>query len=225
MTLSFVRTSIAVALVAALAACGGKASFEVRGTVSGLAYPGLKLVNGDQSVEPVPAAGSIGAANEVAFVFPKSIDYGTTYDVRIADKPLAVGQTVAEKFFPLHQTCELINGADTAGRLAAIHVSVQCTINAYAVGGTVKGLTKDGLVLINGTTGGQRVVNHVAPTAPATAAPDVTYSFANAVTYNTTYGVSILTQPTGQTCSFDNEATRTGTMGDAPVLNINITCV
>ncbi|PWF48780.1 hypothetical protein [Massilia glaciei] len=223
MTLSFVRTSIAVALVALLAACGGKASFEVRGTVTGLAYPGLKLVNGDQTIEPVPAAGNIGSISDVTFAFPKSIDYGTTYDVKIAEKPLQVGQTVAEKYFPQHQTCELINGTDTAGRLAEINVIVQCVINTFAVGGKVKGLTKEGLVLINGSSG-QNPVTPVAPTPPATATPDVVYAFAN-VRYNTTYGVSIFKQPTGQICSIDSGVMPSGTMGDAAVSNIDITCI
>lgn len=43
-----------------------------------------------------------------------------------------------------------------------------------------------------------------------------------AVPYGQTYGVVVVTQPTGAFCTVANPS---GTMGDAAVTNINITCV
>ena len=43
-----------------------------------------------------------------------------------------------------------------------------------------------------------------------------------AVPYGVTYGVTVQTQPTGLFCSVDSKGT--GTMGDAPVTDIAVTC-
>lgn len=188
---SFMRPVLALALAVGLSACGGKASFTVGGIIDKLAYPGLVLVNGSDTVTP--------AANATTFAFPKGIDYGTTYDVTV-------------KTQPAHQTCTIPNGKDTAGRMATISIVVSCSTNAYAIGGTVTGLTAEGLVLTNGSTGG---------TAPVPK-DSTTFSFLNnPVTYGDTFGVTVLTQPAGLTCSVANG---TRTMGDATVTDIAVTC-
>lgn len=189
---TFLRPALALALALGLAACGGKATFVVGGTISGLAFPGLILVN-DGSELAV-------AAGATTFAFPNQIDYGAAYSV-----------TIKANTSPLHQTCSVLNGADTAGRMASINIGIVCGLNAFAIGGTVTGLTTDGLVLTNGTSGGT-----------VTVAKDATgYTFGTAVPYGNTYGVTVLTQPTGQTCTVANPS---GLMQDASVGNINITC-
>ena len=77
-------------------------------------------------------------------------------------------------------------------------------------------MASDGLVLTNGTSGG---------TVPVTKVNDVypgTFTFALPVTYNQTYGVTVLQQPATETCSVANG---TGTMGDNKVDTIVVTCV
>lgn len=189
---SFMRPALALALVAGLSACGGKASFTVGGIIDKLAYPGLVLANGSDTVAP--------AANATTFAFPKSIDYATTYDVTV-------------KTQPAHQTCVILNGKDTAGRLATINIVASCSTNAYTIGGTVTGLTAEGLVLTNGSTGG---------TVPVPK-DSATFTFlSNPVTYGNTFGVTVLTQPAGLRCSVANG---TRTMGDAAVTDIAVSCV
>jgi hypothetical protein len=83
-------------------------------------------------------------------------------------------------------------------------------MNAYAIGGSITGLDVEGLVLINGSN---------ATIAPAKAA--TSYAFPAPVEYGTTYGVTVLTQPPGYRCTVANG---TGTMGEAAVTNINVTC-
>lgn len=189
---SFMRPALALALVVGLSACGGKASFTVGGIIDRLAYPGLVLANGSDTVAP--------EATATTFAFAKGVDYGTSYDVTV-------------KTQPAHQTCAIPNGKDTAGRLATINILVSCSTNAYAIGGTVTGLTAEGLVLTNGSTGGTLVVLK----------DSTTFTFLNnPVTYGNTFGVTVLTQPAGLSCSVANG---TRTMGDAAVTDIAVTCV
>ena len=187
----FTRRFAAVALALALGACGGTATFEVKGVIAGLVYPGLILVNNGGPDLPI-------AAGATTFAFPAHVDYGSTYAVTV-------------KAQPAHQNCNPVNGSDTAGRLAAINIGISCAVNAFTIGGTITGLTTDGLVLTNGTLGGTN-----APAKDATA-----FTFANSVPYGASYGVTILTQPTGQTCTVANGV---GVMGDAAIANMVVTC-
>ena len=204
---SFMRPALALALALGLAACGGtdKAMFTVGGTVGGLQYPGLVLTtNGaDLSVAPPATAGST-----VKFEFPKQIEYGDQYNVQIKQQPLH--QTCQTLDDPTH---EFANNRDTAGRLAQIDVIVNCFINQFTIGGKISGLTADGLILANGSTGGT--------VAPAKEATEYTFG-SNTVPYGVTYGVTVLQHPTGQVCQVANG---TGTMGDANVTNIDVSCV
>ena len=196
-----IRPALALALAAALAGCGGsdKAEFTVAGSVYNLVYPGLKLATNGMEISVAPGA---KPEDPVTYSFPNKLEYGDEYNVQITA-------------WPEHQTCSLASNyptnADTAGRLAEINVQYTCAINTRTIGGTVSGLTVDGLVLANGSTGGT-----------VTLAKDVTsYAFGLPVAYNQTYGVTVLTQPAGLTCSVANP---TGTMGDDNVTNINIAC-
>lgn len=189
---TFLRPALALALAAGLAACGGTATFGINGTVAGQVYPGLVLVNNGVDL-PI-------AVGTTSFSFPGSLEYGDAYKVLV-------------KTNPPNQTCEADPryNEGTAGRTAAINVPVQCIVNAFSVGGKITGLTTEGLVLTNGTTGGT-----------ITVVKDATvFAFANRVAFDQSYGVTVLTQPTGQTCSVTNGV---GLMGSAAVDNILVTC-
>jgi hypothetical protein len=194
----FTRRSAAVILALALAACGGKAMFDIKGvivtdlTYDGLRYDGLVLVNNGGSDLSVPA-------NATTFQFPSQIEYGATFSVTV-------------KTQPAHQQCQIINGADTAGRLASINMGLGCIVNANTVGGTITGLKADGLVLVNGTFGG----------TSATLTKDSTTFTVAPVKYGVSYGVTVLTQPAGQTCTVQNG---TGVMSDAVITNLVVNCV
>jgi hypothetical protein len=198
---SIIRPALAIALVAGLAACGGKASFTVGGQIQGLVYPGLVLSNAGSDLS-VPA-------NATTFAFPQQIDYGTAYNVTI-------------KTPPAHSDCVIglgnINGtvvggaADTAGRLGSINIGVFCNLQSHTIGGTITGLTTDGLVLTNGSLGGSVTVAKGAST----------FVFAQQVTYDQTYGVTVLTQPPGQVCTVSDGV---GKMGDANLATVKVSCV
>jgi hypothetical protein len=212
MKFSLIRPASMLAMAVALASCGGGGDddYTVAGSVEGVVYPGMVLSNNGSNINVAPPA---KAGDPVPFAFPNKLEYGDTYNVTIKDEPL-------------HQDCEIhelapLSNADTAGRLAVINVRFQCYIEQHSIGGKVTGLTKDntGLVLANGSTTGTTVI---VPSTTDTTGVAFDYAMAVPVPYNQTYGVTIVTQPTGRFCTVENP---TGTMGDADIKNININCV
>lgn len=197
MTSTFLRPTLLLVVVAALSACGGKATFTVGGDISNLQYDGLQLSNLKNNDTITVAKGA------TSYTLPTTIEYGTEYQVVV-------------KTQPAHQTCAINEfvAKDTAGRLATINVAVGCAVNAYSVGGKISGLTVDGLVLVNGST--DRIT--VAKGA-------VVYAFPNNVTFGNTYSIAVLTSPAGLKCSVVNGVGTMGTAGDAAVTNIDVTCV
>lgn len=184
------RAIAALLITLGLAACGGKASFDVSGTIAGLTTDGLILENKGDKVFP--------AAFATTFTFPNRIDYGTEYNITVLQSPA-------------HLTCTPQGGVSgSAGHFTSINGGINCTRNAYAIGGSITGLRVAGLVLINGSTGGS-----VAPLADAT-----TFTLPN-VEDGQFYGVTVRTNPPGQECTVSSG---TGLMGTAAVSNIAVTC-
>lgn len=196
------RGALAAALALALASCGGgKATFTIGGVVQGLKYGPLVLTTNGQDVTVTPKSTN---GEDVAYSFAKQLEYGDEYLVTI-------------KTQPPHQTCTGPTLPETAGRLASINVLIGCADTPHSIGGTVTGLTKGTLVLANGSTAGTRAI-----ASSDTTNGTLVYKFPNTVTWKQTYGVTVLTQPEGLTCSVANG---TGEMGDADIANINVTCV
>ena len=79
------------------------------------------------------------------------------------------------------------------------------------MGGTVSGLTVDGLVLINGNTTTNIVKDSTA------------FTMNGSVAYGSSYGISVFTQPTGLVCKVA-PGTGIGTMGEADVTTVQVTC-
>lgn len=190
MKLSCLRPLGALLLTLGLAACGGKASYDVSGTIVGLNNNGLVLANGGDTVSP--------AAGATSFTFAKRIDYGTDYNITFQKQPA-------------HMTCTINGGSGSAGHYVSIDAIVTCGQNAYTLGGTITGLTADNLVLINGNT-----------QTPITK-DSKTFTLNGTVADGTSYGISVLTQPTGLTCSVV-PGTGTGTMGEANVTTVQVAC-
>lgn len=168
---------LAAALLAAvLAACGGKASFVIAGTIAGLTNSGLKLQNNGGDTLDV-------AAGATSFSFPNSISYGTEYRLSVAQQPQ-------------HMTCAFVGGTEvgSAGHTTSINAQLACAMNSYIVSGTVSGLTTGDLVLVNGSDSGKITVAKGA----------INFALPSKLTVGTSYGISIFTQPTGATCSIEN---------------------
>jgi hypothetical protein len=231
MKFSFARPALALAITVTLASCGGgKATFPINVTVSNVLYPGLILsTNGmDYTVNPPATPGQ-----DVTFVFPNQIEYGQTYDVIPKGQVVTNGTVTVLGQQPAHQTCSspTFPKSGTAGQLAKIDIRYVCAVNTFPLTGKVTGLTGTGLTLTNGSTNLPVEVDPAVDSAGAPTGAEVTLTM-NSVPYGVTYGVTVLTQPKGQTCTVTGgkNGTGGGTMDDdaekaGGVTNLVVTCV
>ncbi|MGX9221547.1 hypothetical protein ACWV27_24545 [Massilia varians] len=128
------------------------------------------------------------------FYFPNMVETDSDYNV-------------TAKSFPSNaETCTVTNGK---GKVAIDinTIYVECIIRQHELKGTVTGLTGT-LVLVNGS---DRV----------TVAPGATSFTMAKVNEDAPYGIAILTQPDNQTCTVANG---TGTVGQADITNVTVTC-
>lgn len=171
----------------------GAPEYRVGGNVSGLAGSGLVLrLNGGNDL-PVAANGS--------FQFPAYIPSGGAYAVTVASQPVSTPQ----------RTCAVSNDSGLIGSGDVTNVQVTCTVNQYAVGGSVSGLSGSGLTLqLNGGS-------------PLPVSANGAFAFPP-ITDGSAYSVTVATQPTGpaQICTVANGA---GTLAGADVSNVAVTCV
>jgi hypothetical protein len=105
-------------------------SFNVGGTVSGLAGSGLVLRNNGGDDLPIASNGS--------FTFPNELASGSAFEVTVAAQPSRPSQT-----------CTVADASGTIGGGDVRTVKVSCATNSYGINGTVSGLQGSGLVLQN----------------------------------------------------------------------------
>ena len=130
-----------------------------------------------------------------SFTFPTGVASSTSYSVTVKTQPSG-------------ETCTVTNGSGTVGSINVTGVAVSCAANTYTIGGTVSGLTGTGLVLQD--NGG----NNLAVSANGA------FTFTNSVASGAAYNVTVLTQPTGQSCTVTNGS---GT-ASANVTNVQVVC-
>jgi len=131
------------------------------------------------------------------YVFKDLIETDTTWRVTVKSEPSNV------------EKCEVVNAEGRAG-FHFYDVNVYCKLKMHALGGTVTGLgDASGLVVVNGA-------DRVAIPPGAT-----TFSMAP-VGEEVPYGIAILTQPAGRSCTL---ARGVATMGTADVTDVQISCV
>jgi hypothetical protein len=135
-------------------------------------------------------------ANATSYTFPSQIGNYDTYNVTIKAQPARL-------------TCSVPNGAGTATGVSITWATVVCAPNTFTIGGTVDNLTTSGLVLTNGSD------------KLPVAANSTGFTFTQKVADGSVYGVAVLTQPAGQTCTVSKG---TGTMGNGAVSNIEVIC-
>lgn len=112
---------------------------------------------------------------------------------------------------PTGQTCAVTGGSGTIVSANVTNVTVTCTDilpNYYTVGGTVSDLV-DTLTLQN-NSGDNLIIT-----------ADGSFTFPTALVNGSGYNATILTQPTGQTCSLTNGS---GTIASTNVTNVTVTC-
>ena len=133
-----------------------------------------------------------------AFSFPESVFDGMAYTVTVSAAPA-------------NQACSVSNGSGVIAGDDVDDVLVECaTLPTHVVGGTVNGLTGNGLVLT--LNGGESL--------PITAAGP--FVFDSGLINGASYTVGIATQPFGQACTVANGS---GTMGDDDITDVEVDCV
>ncbi|KAB8062321.1 hypothetical protein GCN74_00535 [Janthinobacterium sp. FT14W] len=143
----YLRSMLAAACAATLAACGGSGgNLYLQGAVTGLAKDGLILLNNGESL-PVPAGQS-------SFVFTKLVNTDDRYDITIAQQPKGA-------------VCSIANGAGKASSYSVTTAVVTCKTNTYPLSGTITGLTADGLTLTIGNLSTSPLNGSTAYTFPA----------------------------------------------------------
>lgn len=184
-------TTAAAALLCAagLAACGGdgNGSINLGVQVAGLDRTGLVVQNGTETLD-------IGGNGNHFFKTLLAPD--ASFNVSIKSQPSGV-------------KCELSNNTGKINYYTYLQTTVACVPDPYTLGGSISGLTSNGLVLANGSL-------TVAPQAGAT-----TFEFPAKIANQAPYGVTVLAQPAGKTCTIANG---TGTMPQANVSNLVVTC-
>jgi len=133
--------------------------------------------------------------NSGNFTFGIAIAEGNAYDVTILSQPSS-------------QTCSVTNASGTLASTNITNVQVDCVTPAYTIGGTVSGLTGSGLVLQN-NSGDNLSVN------------SSSFEFSTPISSGNPYNVTVLTQPSGQTCSVTNGSDASVT---ANVTNVQVAC-
>ena len=129
----YLRSMLAAACAATLAACGGSGgNMYLSGSVIGLAKTGLILQNGGEEL-PVTAGSS-------SFVFVNLIKSEDRYDIKIKQQPKGA-------------TCTMTNGSGKANSYSVSTAYVSCITDTYPLSGSITGLNASGLTLVNGISG------------------------------------------------------------------------
>ncbi len=129
-------------------------------------------------------------ANVSSFIFPDLVEADSEFKIQIATQPP-------------NATCEIFNGAGNVGSFSPTSIFITCKIFTYDLFGKVENL-KAPMVINNGSV---RVTIPAAAssftlTTFNTAVPPVAVS--GQIAEDVPYGLTILEQPAGQTCTIVN---------------------
>ncbi len=174
--------------------CTAAANYTIGGAVSGLTAAGLKLsLNTGAQLLDVPA-------NATSYVFANPISDGSAYNVGIVTQPAGLNCSVSNH-----------SGAVAGGNVTNIDISCVPFVASYTVGGSIIGLSANGLVL-SLNAGAQTI----AITSGVTA-----FTFPTGLANGAAYAVTVQAEPSGLVCFAQNAS---GTIAGANVTNVVIDC-
>ena len=181
------KLAILSALLVALTGCAatedsssgsgsGSSSYELKVIVSGLQQGKNVVLNSGQS-----KGGNVFTENEALGITTDgtysfgSFTSGTSYNITVRQQPVG-------------QTCTVTSGEGSLS--GSTIVAVACTSESYTISGTVVGMLSGQSVTLQNNSGDNLTVSS-----------NTSFSFTTIVASGTTYLVTVLTQPTGQTCT------------------------
>jgi hypothetical protein len=205
----YLRSCVALACAFGAVACGGSDNDVVLYvSVFGVTKDGLTLTNNGGPPLPVPAGAS-------SVSFPALVGADSRFHIEIAS-PVS------------NASCVLNNASGKTGSYSPNNISLVCTVFTYDLGGKIKNLTSDGLVLSNGSD--RKTFNNTGASADFNMTIDATATtlVTGKVAEGQPYGVLILQQPTQGTCRIEKDATGAstgvGVMPAAKVESVIVQC-
>ena len=189
----YLRSCVALLCAVGLAGCGGG-----HGTLV-LAGTVTGLTQPGLVLTNNGASDLTVATGTLTFQFADLLNTDAKFDVEV-------------KTQPTETKCTPSSNTGTASSFNTTTVLISCVTNTYSVGGKVSGLSANsGLKLINGSdilTINDATGVFMLPTKVAFGAP---------------YGVTVLQQPVGKTCTVSNGVGRITTPGD--VASVQVSCI
>jgi len=167
-------------------------TYTVSSIVSGLAA-------GNSVVLQNNSGDNLTVNTDGTHAFATALVSGDTYAVTVLTQPTTP-----------NQVCTVSNGSGTIINFD-ITVTVSCVTTTYTIGGTVSGLATGNTVVLQNNGGDSWTVF-----------ADGAFQFGTPVADGTSYDVTILVQPFGQTCTVANG---TGTISGADITSIAVNCV
>ncbi len=192
---SFLLVSVVLALLS-FSACGGGGSIGTPPPPQTVTIGGtVTNLVGTGLVLQNNGANNLSVDSSGNFTFAGTVSSGSAYSVTVMAQPSG-------------QSCTVTNGTGTAtSNVTSVTVACTFTSATYTVGGTVSGLTAGGLFLQNGSDQLGISQNGI-------------FTFPTPVNSGSSYNVTVLSQPNGQTCTVSNGS---GT-ATATVTNVSVTC-
>ncbi len=194
-------SALALACALGLTACGGDDDGELRLylALDNVTTTGMLLSNNGGTPVPVPPVAT--------FVFPGLVPRDSNFDFVITALPSNA------------ESCKVINGKGNTGAFEPNNIAITCIVKTFAISGTVTGLNGGNLVINNGRH------SITIPSGAATftlSTPTQADPKLGQVPEGKPYGLTILQQPAGLTCTI---ARANGTMPAAAVTDVAISCV
>jgi len=154
------------------------------------------LLSGNSVTLEDNGANDTTVSSNTGFNFSTPVASGSTYAVTVSLQPPG-------------QTCSVSNGSGPIVAANIGNVTVACADNTYNIGVMVSGLSASGLVLQDNA--GDNL----------TVSADGNINFATPVASGSGYAVTVLSQPTGQTCTVSGGS---GTITSSNVTGIPVSC-
>ena len=172
----------------------GSSSYVLEVSVSGL----------QQGKNVVLSSGQSTATN----VFTENEALGITTDGTYSFGSFTSGNSynITVRQQPVSQTCTVTSGESSLS--ASTTVAVACTSESYTISGTVVGMLSGQSVTLQNNSGDNLTVSS-----------NTSFSFTTKVASGVTYLVTVLTQPTGQTCTPNiNSGVVSGNVTDVSII-------
>ena len=197
------KFAILSALLVALTGCAatedsssgsGSSSYVLKVSVSGLQQgKNIVLNSGQSTTENVFTENeALGITTDGTYSFG-SFTSGTSYNISVRQQPVS-------------QTCTVTSGEGTLS--ASTTIAVACTSESYTISGTVVGMLLGQSVTLQNNSGDNLTVSS-----------NTSFSFTTKVASGATYLVTVLTQPTGQTCTPNlNSGVVSGNVTDVSII-------